>query len=417
MEHDGLLDRARTLLELQRPEAAEKALREYLAREANDPVGLVLLSHACCDQEKYGAAVEAARAAMGVAPEYDMALFHLGRAQLASGNAHAAVLTAGDALRIDPREPRHHALRARAYHVLGRGNEALAAANAGLALAPDDAELLQLRGFILLAQGNLKEARGTQRAALAADPGAAEAHRLSGVTALHAARYKEARAHFKEALRLDPNDEHARAAMLEVMRATFLPYRLWQMLMLWRMRTPFWQIALILVGFVWVVGSLGAIGLGRVAGVVIVVGLVGFVVLFKFGFMISPVADALLLLHPFGRAVLGPVEKRDAAVALVGLAMIVAAVVVLLAGGRSVFIALALFGFVLWMMAAWTRTFEKQANAEIHWRLTQLAMVWGGAGVVLLALNGPLATGGATLLVTLGLAVVGYSWIKALFMR
>lgn len=110
-------------------------------------------------------------------------------------------------------------------------------------------------------------------------------------------------------------------------------------------------------------------------------------------------------------------SKGDTLVALVGLALIVTAVVVLVAGGRVVFVAIAVFGFALWMMAAWTRTFEKVANAGIHWRLKQLAMVWGGTGVILLPLEGKLATVGAALFVTFGLAVVGYSWIKALFMR
>ena len=219
------LERAQLLLAQSRPADAERESMLALSAQPDNPQALALLALSRIEQDKRNEALEAAREAVGLAP--DIPYFHY---------VHAAVLhrmdreeeafrAAQEALRLDPHDADHFSLLASIELARRRWPAALEAAEQALALNPGHVGATNLRAMALVRLGRKAEAMTTVDYALHRAPDDAFSHANQGWNCLHQNDPRKAQEHFREALRLQPNLEYAREGMLEALKARNPIYR------------------------------------------------------------------------------------------------------------------------------------------------------------------------------------------------
>jgi len=119
-------------------------------------------------------------------------------------SARRALDAASEAIRLEPREPAHHAQHAYLHLVSERWREALQAADAGLALHPSHRICLRWRAMALTGLDRTAEAEEARQQLLAAHPNDARVHADVGFAHLRGSDSQAARQSFLESLRLDP---------------------------------------------------------------------------------------------------------------------------------------------------------------------------------------------------------------------
>jgi tetratricopeptide (TPR) repeat protein len=227
------LDRAQLLLAQSRPADAEQEAMQALATQPENPRALALLALSRVDQSKHELALEAAGAAVGLAP--DEPYFHYVHALVQHRMDHdeEAFRAAQEALRLDPTDADYFALLASIELARRRWPAALEAAEQALALNPEHVGAANLRAMALIRLGRKAEATATVDFALTRAPEDAFSHANQGWNYLHQNDPKRAQEHFREALRLDPTLEHARHGMLEALKARNPVYRAMLAYFLW----------------------------------------------------------------------------------------------------------------------------------------------------------------------------------------
>lgn len=227
------LERARLLLAQSRPADAEQESMLALAQQPDDPQALALLALSRIDQGKKEAALEAAREAVGLAP--DESFFHSVHAHVLRemGRADDAFRAVQEALRLDPADADNFSLLASIELLRGRWSAALEAAEQALALNAEHVAAANLRAMALVRLGRKTEAMQSVDYALDRAPENAFSHANQGWNHLHRNDPKKAQEHFREALRLDPELEYAREGMLEALKARNPVYRVMLAYFLW----------------------------------------------------------------------------------------------------------------------------------------------------------------------------------------
>jgi tetratricopeptide (TPR) repeat protein len=180
----AVLERAEALRQLGRLDEAERALREALAGEPDDPGLLGALGWVLYVADRHVDGLAAAEAATARAPQ----------------------------------DARHHLLRAVLHSALGRHDDAVAAVGAAASLAPHDPGTARTRARVLAAAGRLREAGDAARHAVALAPESSAAHLLLADIADDLGDRRTARRAYEESLRLDPQNAVARhdLAVLDV---------------------------------------------------------------------------------------------------------------------------------------------------------------------------------------------------------
>jgi Tfp pilus assembly protein PilF len=244
------LERAQLLLQQSRPADAEREAMLALAQTPDHPLAHAYLALSRSDQGKLKEALEAARAAVGIAPDvaffryvYAVVLHRSERDTEARGEVE-------EAIRLDPDDERHFALLASIHLARRDWQAALEAAERGLSLNPEDVTCANLRSMALVRLGRKAEAMQTVDFALGREPDNALSHANQGWNRLHRNEPRQAQDHFREALRLDPELEYARQGMLESLKARNPVYRVMLAYFLWMARqSGKMQAAFILVTF------------------------------------------------------------------------------------------------------------------------------------------------------------------------
>lgn len=201
------------LLQQGRHAEAEAAIREDLRDSMDDPMLFVLLSIALRAQEKYHDSEDAARQAIGIDPELDVAWWSLAQTQLERRERKAALESVNKALSIDPHDADYFALKARILSESDKENEALEAAEAGLAIEPENDNCRFFRSILLANLGRHDEAAAESAGLLADDPEDAGNHSAAGWVMAQRGDGRGAQQHFIEALRIDPESEDAREGL------------------------------------------------------------------------------------------------------------------------------------------------------------------------------------------------------------
>lgn len=227
------LDRARLLLAQSRPADAERESMLALAEQPEDPHALAFLALSQVEQGKRDAALEAARDAVGLAPQQAFLHYvhaHVLRSMERLDDAFRAVQ---EALRLDPADADSFALLSSIELGRNRWPAALEAAEQALGLNAEHVGAANLRAMALVRLGRKAEAMQSVDYALDRAPEDAFSHANQGWNYLHQNRPREAQEHFREALRLDPNLDYAREGMLEALKARNPLYRIMLAYFLW----------------------------------------------------------------------------------------------------------------------------------------------------------------------------------------
>ncbi|MBL9201249.1 MAG: tetratricopeptide repeat protein [Opitutaceae bacterium] len=217
--------RAQLLLAQSRPADAERESMLALAQQPDDPQALALLALSRLQQAKREPALDAARQAVGLAPDEPFlhnVHAHVLREQGRHDDALGAVL---EAIRLDPGDADHFALLASIELGRGKWQPALEAAEQALALNAEHVGAANLRAMALVRLGRKAEAMESVDYALDRAPDDAFSHANQGWNHLHRNDPRKAQEHFREALRLDPELEYAREGMLEALKARNPIYR------------------------------------------------------------------------------------------------------------------------------------------------------------------------------------------------
>jgi tetratricopeptide (TPR) repeat protein len=233
IEMSAHLDRARLLLAQSRPLDAERESMLALADQPDDPQALAFLALSQIEQGKGDEALEAARDAVGLAPQE--AFFHYVHAHVLRNmdRTDDAFRAVQEAIRLDPTDADCFALLSSIELARSSWPAALEAAENALTLNPEHVGAANLRAMALVRLGRKLEAKESVDYALDRAPEDAFSHANQGWNYLHQNRPRQAQEHFREALRLEPNLDYAREGMLEALKARNPIYRAMLAYFLW----------------------------------------------------------------------------------------------------------------------------------------------------------------------------------------
>lgn len=327
MSDHAALQRAQLLMQQGRLELAEKELGRLLGAEPENAPAHALLAYVLLERGEPAAALAQARSAVGHDPDLPFAHHALAVVLLHGGEPESATQSAHAAIRLDPDDADHYALFAQIAAAQKRWQAMLGAADAGLERDAAHVDCLNLRAMALVRLGRSAEADASLEASLGRDPHNPHTHQAQGWALLHKGDGKAAVEHFREALRLDPELDHARAGLVEALKARNPLYRVLLRWFLWLERFTAGKQRQILVG-AWLVVFVGRRVLASIgeSGAAFWVGAawLGVVLLTA---CLSPFFDLLLLLHPLGRHAL-PAHKRLDALCLGGALVLLLALAV-----------------------------------------------------------------------------------------
>ncbi|GAA5132056.1 tetratricopeptide repeat protein [Luteolibacter yonseiensis] len=194
---------------------AEPILRSLLAKEPDDVELHLHLSKLLCRLDRPKEAQEAARRAIGLAPEWSYPHEILAEALLASTNLKEAEQSVDAAMALGGDDADLRALLTRIYLDRDRWETALEHAGKGLAMDPDHDVCRFFRTIALGKLGRHEEAEDSALALLSDDPEDSANHSARGWILLERDSVPEARMHFQEALRIDPDNEDARTGLAQ----------------------------------------------------------------------------------------------------------------------------------------------------------------------------------------------------------
>lgn len=310
---------------------SDLALPEWQRALGEDPddgwlhLGLARCLHLLDREREALAAAQEAVARLG-----DVAEAHrvLGDCRRDLGELEAARTALENARRLDPDDADVHGSLAELAVVRRDWLAAREHAETGLRLDPEHAVCSQLRAFALTQLGERELAMEEADAGLRRDPENAYAHAQRGWALLNQGRQREAAEAFREALRLEPGLEFARSGMIEALKARNPLYALFlrYFLFMGRLGGKAW---IVLIGLLLVQGQLRSLAKSMPDWSWLFLTLYWTVFAFAIGtWVVSPLFNFTLWLHPLGRLALNPPEKRQS-FALAGCL----AAVGLLAGG------------------------------------------------------------------------------------
>jgi Flp pilus assembly protein TadD len=175
-----LVQRARLLLDVHRPEEALRVLAQAVARDPEDPQPHIVAGMAYLDLNEPALALEAARSACALNPQSASATRVAGIASAELGRSADALKYGKLAVRIDPADDQSHALLAELQVLRGQKCDAISrnrlrkkairSAEQAISLAPENPYAHYVMGRVLLDDGRLRAAEQAFHHVLSLDP-------------------------------------------------------------------------------------------------------------------------------------------------------------------------------------------------------------------------------------------------------
>lgn len=396
--------RGQLLYEQQRFDLAEKELRQALGESPDDAGVHALLALCLARLERLPEAEREANQAVHLAPDASFSHYVLASVLQDRLDFDRALEAVAEAIRLEPADPDHHALQASLNYQRRDWTAALASAEQALQFDPEHVPANNVRAMALTQLGRRDEAGATLESTLARAPEDPWAHANLGWTLLHGGRTKEAVASFREALRLDPTNDHARAGLVEGLKAGNPLYALMLRYFLFVGRLSGRAQWMLLFG-----GYLGNRLLGGLAEKepalepwIMPVRAV-YLVFVLLTWLAMPVFNLLLLLHPVGRHALEEEPRRQArwTGACLGMAVLTFVLWLSLERGQGRgWVPAAWLALSIPVSAVWT--------CAAAWARKAMAVYAGLAGAFVVAGTGLVVAGGRDLLqLGAALAIVG----------
>ena len=370
-DHARTVERGIALLDVGRPEEAERHFRAALAAEPNNADLLVYLAQSLHRQERYDEALETAQQGVAADPTHVFGLAVLSAAHAGRKEFAPALEALRRGLQLEPNLPALHRQVGALLVAQDRAQEAFAPLERARALDPADADTVAMIGVALYEVRRFADAEQAVRDALQLDPDNVDAHRLRGLLQLRRGGGKSAVDAHRTALRLDPNDPHSREALGTAMKSRNPVYGLLLRFGSWMDGLP--------SGARWVV-LLAPIILIRILrpahdqlwAQVLIALVVAVVVL---SWALEPLMNTVLLASSFARLLLPRRTKLAtyAFLAYIGAAVAAVAVGVITDSDRALFLA---SGFGVWSVTAGQLHLVEESRGK-------LAIGLQGAGAVL----------------------------------
>lgn len=208
------------LMNVGRVHLAQEHLENWVGRNPDDAEGHALLAWCLALKREEDDAVEEAREAVRLEPEWAYTHANLGSVHLAFGRFRKAEQAMRVALELAPSEADYHATLAEALlYQPFRGRAARRAAEAGLAIDPRNVVCARVRARTLAGVFLSRRGREAMEYALSLEPESAESHFVAGDMAFIAGDTAALRVHMRETLRLNPGNRQA-----EVMLGLFMEF-------------------------------------------------------------------------------------------------------------------------------------------------------------------------------------------------
>lgn len=399
------LERARVWLSQGRHDLAEDELRASLREDPQDALAHALLSLTLVERDRADEGEQEARLAIAGAPDVALCHYALASSLQARGKLRESEAAIGQALQLDPQDADAWALLAASHFGQRRWAMARTMAERALQIDPEHVGALNLRARALAQEGDGGAAESTLAEALSRDPENAWTHNNRGWTLLQSGAVARAREHFLEALRIDPELEGARVGLIESIKAQNRFYRAMFSFFLWLGRHRKESVWVVLIGL-WIAPRLlRRLGESYPAAQPILTPLAVALALFAFlTWIIDPLANLALFLHPIGRHALQARERIGALAVATSLAAALASfgLGIAFAAEGLVFFGIAALLFVIPVSGAFS-----QENP----RYRRIAVAISGVLAALALVAAVLAAGGEAVrsvgLGLLGLYVLG----------
>ncbi|AXG74583.1 hypothetical protein DVK85_10190 [Flavobacterium arcticum] len=371
MIDEGLLARARVLINQDRYDEAEKIIGELMSIHPNNDYLLYLLSEINLQKEDYVKAEELIDSAIALSPEESDHFYFKARLYLLKENKVEAERYIKEAIAIYPYEAAYFAFWAHIKLFNKEYEESLNIANQALAIDSTNIFALNTRSTALLKLGRKEESYNTVAEALNEDPNNAYTHANHGWGLLEKGDVKSALNHFSESLKNDPNSPHAQAGMIEALKARFMVYR-------WFLKYSFWignmtskYQWLFILGFYFGTKLLRGIAKSNAALAPFLYPIIGLLFIIAIStWIINPIGNLLLLLNPFGKHLLNKEEKISSYATGICLLTALLSGVSYYSIGNEGFITLAVVSFT--MMIPFSSMFNKPKALFISYTLIML---------------------------------------------
>jgi tetratricopeptide (TPR) repeat protein len=408
------LDRARALIDLNRPGPAEEEVRREIATEPDNAEAHALLARILSRLERHGEAEEAARQAIHLAPGESDGHFALAAVLVGAERMDEAERAIDTAIRLAPYYAGYFALLGAIHLERRRWEQALAAAEHGLELDPEHVDCLNVRATALRQLGRPDEAEAATLGALELDPESSFSHATAGWNFVQRGDYERAATHFREALRLEPDNEMAREGILAVLKARNPIYRVMLRYFLFMSKLSGRMAWFVIIGAYVGQRLLRELVKAQPGLAPIVVPVL--VLYFGFAFLswaANPLFNLLLRVNPLGRAALTP--RQVVASNWVGglLVVAVASLVLWFATDRLAAVTLAAVCGMMIIPVSGAFEIESTRGRKV---LGVYAIVMGILGAVIVGtavVSASLATGPVTLFV---LGFFGFGWVANAYM-
>ena len=327
---EAFLQKARLLLDQSRFKDAERELGRVLSQEPNNETALGLMARLKIDQGNPVDALPLLGQALALNPEADYYVYLRAFAHYKLDMNLSALSDLDEALAMNPYNPGYFSLYAFVLLEERRYEAALQKADEGLALHPEDIGCLNARSRALSKLKRTDDAAATMKDSLSADPDNDWTHTSVAWNFLERGEHKKAAHHFQEALRINPRNTAAVDGMKEALKSRIAPYRWFLLYGIWlseRGKNARWMMTIGLY-LCFRIGTAGANALGPPFNLLayVLIGLYLLAVLCSW--LINPIANAFLSVHPQGRYALTLTERlssQTVAAALLG-GLLVAAV-------------------------------------------------------------------------------------------
>ncbi|MCC6609298.1 MAG: tetratricopeptide repeat protein [Burkholderiales bacterium] len=199
-----LLAQASAELQAGRPDAAERAYREVLARDANHPVALHFLGLCLMQTGRTQDGLALLARSVELLPGKAKPRHNYAVSLLQAGHLEAAERELLEAIRLEPENAASHHYLGMVRQRLGRLDAAAGAYRAALERLPDDPFVASNLGYCLLEQGKIEAALEWLRRSIAREPRNATAHNNLGSALNAAGDVGSATASYRKAVEIEP---------------------------------------------------------------------------------------------------------------------------------------------------------------------------------------------------------------------
>ncbi len=312
MEHQNL-QRIHLLIDQNRFDLAEKELLAVLSRDPYNHEALCLNAYLAVKSNSQKALVKIEQL-LSEYPDSSYGYYLMAMYELDKVGSKAAHQSIRKAISIDPNGAELWTLKALIEHEDDKFKEGLISVERALEIDPEYAKALNTRSLLLRRLGRKQEAMATAAEALRINPTDSMSHYNQGMRQLENSDHQKAMESFSESLRINPLDnELAREGLILAIKASNGFFRAFLRFQFWMANQSSKNQWYVIVGFYLLFRLFRYVAVSSPEYRVFLVPLLILMGLFAIlTWIMSPVTDTFLLLHPFGRNLLNTRERISA---------------------------------------------------------------------------------------------------------